>query len=114
MSAKQTTSQKMAQQAYERIAKPPSDEYLSFALSFPSLIHACGLAQAVVFAKAKKQEPYLDDLSAILRNVGRIGGSDDLDYQARAATASAYVQMSRDALRAAGWLKRYAEILSKD
>ncbi len=112
MIANQTTSQRMAQSAYERAKANPSDEYLSFARSFPALIHMCGLAQAIVFAKAKNSS-YLGDLAAVLHSVGRIGGSDDLDHEARTATASTYVQISRDALKAASWLKRYAEILSK-
>jgi CRISPR-associated protein Cmr5 len=113
MIPKQTMSQRMAQRAYECTKQEPSDDYLSFARSFPALIHTCGLAQAVVFAKTKAPPGYLGDLAAVLHSVGRIGDSDDLDRAARTATTSAYVQISRDALKAASWLKRYAEILSK-
>lgn len=50
----QTNSQKMAQAAYKRIAdRKPDREFVSFARSFPSLIHSCGLAQAVAFANVK-------------------------------------------------------------
>jgi CRISPR-associated protein Cmr5 len=113
MIAKQTSSQRMAQSAYERTKREQSEDYLSFARSFPALIHTCGLAQAVVFAKAKGQDTYLSNLEAVLRSVGRISDSNDLDSEARTASASAYVQISRDALKAASWLKRYAEVVSK-
>jgi CRISPR-associated protein Cmr5 len=113
MIAKQTTSQRMAQSAYERTKREQSEDYLSFARSFPALIHTCGLAQAVVFAQAKGQKVYLADLAAVLHSVGRIGDEGDLDHEARTASASAYVQISRDALKAASWLKRYAEVVSK-
>ena len=71
MSAKvHTRSQKMAQVAYEAVcrckeeSKDPKDfkDYRSFALSFPALIHNCGLAQAFTFAAAKKQAEYAKHL----------------------------------------------------
>ena len=67
----QTNSQKMAQAAYDSVRRRVSpgglpEKYASFARSFPSLVHTCGLAQAVAFAKAKSHGQYLDDLAAIL------------------------------------------------
>lgn len=129
-----TYSQKMAQEAYERVAaRHLSKEYVSFAREFPTLIHACGLAQAIAFARAKArraEEPgatenqgetvetgtnhygaYLKDLVAVLKAIGHseVTSTDALAHQTRMLDVPAYVRMSRNALRAAGWLKRYVE-----
>jgi CRISPR-associated protein Cmr5 len=107
----QTNSQKMAQTAYQQIAKRnPDPEFTSFARSFPSLVHACGLAQAVAFAKAKKREQYLNDLAAVLKAAGHFENEPvDLAKATREYPVPAYVRLSRNALQAAGWLKRYVE-----
>jgi len=118
----QTNSQKMAQTAYQRIQdrKTPQQklvkEFTSFARSFPSLIHACGLAQAVAFAEARaaKSRPhgeYLEDLAAVLSAVGYSDAATPgaLACATRESTVLPYLRLSRDALAAAGWLKRYVE-----
>lgn len=117
-----TNSQKMAQAAYKRIDdRKPDREFASFARSFPSLIHACGLAQAVAFAQAKgtsekgkeKKPPgkYLEDLAAVLAAVGHSDAAtaDTLEAATRESPVPAYIRLSRNALQAAGWLKRYVE-----
>lgn len=108
----QTNSQKMAQIAYQRIdIRKPDREFAAFARSFPSLIHACGLAQAVAFARAKKRGEYLDDLAAVLNAIGlcEAVSADGLERATREHSVQAYVRLSRNALQAAGWLKRYIE-----
>lgn len=113
----QTNSQRMAQAAYQRIReRNPNGEFVSFARSFPSLVHACGLTQAVAFAKAKHREQYLDDLAAVLSAAGHSGtaSADSLARATREHSVSAYVRLSRDALRAAGWLKRYVEAVAPE
>ncbi len=108
----QTNGQKMAQAAYTRIAARKLDaEFASFARSFPSLIHACGLAQAVAFAEAKGRGEYLDDLTAVLKEGGHAEGTskDALAKASREIAVPAYLRLSRNALQAAGWLKRYVE-----
>jgi len=119
-----TNSQRMAQAAYKRIAaRKPDSEFASFARSFPSLIHSCGLAQAVAFAQAKgtseksKEKPpgkYLDDLAAVLAAVGHSDAAtaDTLKAATRESPVPAYIRLSRNALQAAGWLKRYVEAVS--
>ncbi len=122
-----TNSQKMAQAAYRRIVdRKPDREYASFARSFPSLIHDCGLAQAVAFAQAKgtsekgkeKKPPgkYLEDLAAVLAAVGHydVATADKLETATRDSPVPAYVRLSRNALQAAGWLKRYVEAVSPE
>lgn len=123
----QTNSQKMAQAAYKRIAdRKPDREFVSFARSFPSLIHSCGLAQAVAFAnvkgaaeKGKEKKPpgkYLDDLAAVLAVVGHSDAAtaDKLEKKTRDAIVPVYVRLSRNALQAAGWLKRYVEAVAPE
>lgn len=113
----QTNTQKMAQAAYQRIVqrivqRKPNKEFASFARGFPSLVHSCGLAQAVVFAKSKgHHEEYLEDLAAVLGAIGHseANSPDALERTIREQSVAAYVRLSRNALQAAGWLKRYVE-----
>ena len=119
----QTNSQKMAQAAYASVRKRVDpkenglpEKYASFARSFPSLVHACGLAQAVAFAKAKDREQYLDDLATVLAAAGHpeIAAADKLETQTRNIPVAAYVRLSRNALQAAGWLKRYVDAVAPE
>ena len=109
-----TTSQTMAQKAFERInARPPDKPYASFAREFPRLVHSCGLAQALAFARAKEepQKHYADDLAAVLTAAGhvRVATAKELADRTRDLPVNQYIRLSRDALAAAIWLKRYAE-----
>ncbi len=107
----QTNSQKMSQAAYERIqARHPNQEFFNFAREFPSLIHSCGLAQAVAFAKAKKCETYLSDLTEVLKAAGHPQLTDLVKTVSQSEMdVTTYIRLSRHALQAAGWIKRYVE-----
>jgi CRISPR-associated protein Cmr5 len=115
----QTKSQRIAQAAYKQVAERQTSagfkDYSSFAKKFPALVHTCGLAQAVAFALAKGERGYLDDLAVVLRAGGHtdIDDGNTLDKQSRELPFSGYLRLSRDALAAASWLKRYAEALEK-
>ncbi|HEX8204196.1 MAG TPA: type III-B CRISPR module-associated protein Cmr5 [Isosphaeraceae bacterium] len=113
-----TRSQRLAQAAYARIDKGGKlvPEYVSFAKKFPALIHTCGLAQAVAFALAKKQSGYVEDLAAVLKASGHpeITSAQTLDDQTRTQQLSGYLRLSRDAIHAAGWLKRYVEAAGEE
>lgn len=107
-----TDSQKMAQTAHHRIAHgTPDRDFRSFARSFPSLVHSCGLAQAIAFANAKGHDRYLADLAAVLSAIGHSEAAsvDNLQRATREHSISAYIRLSRSALQAASWLKRYVE-----
>ncbi len=117
-----TRSQKLAQVAYARIAKygKPEKEFVSFAKKFPALIHTCGLAQAVAFADAKRKKDrpdggpeccYLEDLAAVLKGSEQhdVPSAESLKKQTREQPVSGYLRLSRDAINAASWLKRYVE-----
>ena len=114
--------QRMAQKAFEkansRSAKNDKfDDYCGFARGFPSLLHTCGLVQAVTFAAAAKdsqkyKKELLEDLKEILIAGGMAfspGEGNDLPEQARRADQQAYLVLGRRCLQAAIWLKRYAE-----
>jgi len=121
----QVRSQRVAQAAFERVssrvdggAVDKLSNYRSFAQAFPTLIHTCGLAQATAFARAKGEEQgeVLEDLARVLsqRNGETLHeaaiGQGAQATEAKAALMS-YLKLSRDALFAATWIKRYAEAL---
>ncbi len=107
-----TRSQQWAERAFERVTRRAgraTKEYVSFTKSFPALIHTCGLVQALAFAQAKDRDDLLEDLANVLDKP-----KDHLMSESREADTVAYLRLSRDALAAAGWLKRYVEALLED
>lgn len=117
-------SQRMAQAAFGRVQQKKErqekyrKEYRSFAREFPTLVHQCGLAQAVAFAQAKKdhQLDFVNDLAAVLTAAGHadIADANALAGQTRSLQVIGYVRLSRDALDASVWLKRYVEALFEE
>ena len=100
-----TKEQQMAQAAFERVQGRDSgfEEYSSFALAFPALVHSCGLAQALAFAQAKGRTDYLSDLENVL------GEGRDFCTRSREAELMEYMRLSRRALAASSWIKRYCQ-----
>lgn len=118
-----TRSQKLAQiafpciqQRHSKLSEKQFKEYVSFAKKFPALIHTCGLAQAVAFALAKQEADYISDLTAVIRAAGHteITDSEPLHHHARQQELGGYLRLSRDAINAASWLKRYVEAAGED
>jgi CRISPR-associated protein Cmr5 len=118
-----TRSQRLAQAAFPRIQsrmqglrEKAFDEYRSFVKKFPALIHTCGLAQAVAFALAKQENDYIEDLAEVLRDSGHpeITSAQTLHERARTQPLSGYLRLSRDAINAASWLKRYVEAAGEE
>ena len=120
--SRQTRSQGLAQTAYLQIAnhikkqtgdgqKKPAKEFISTVKKFPALIHTCGLAQAVAFAMAKKDHEYVGYLAAVLQASGHseVTNAESLGERARRSDLNSYLRLSRDAIAAASWLKRYVE-----
>ena len=109
-----TKEQKMAQKAYALISSRQNesdfDDYKSFALAFPSLIHTCGLVQAVAFACAKKKNKYVEDLQAVFNEID----TGNLQTRSREAPIMEYMRISRHALAAASLLKRYCQAAGGD
>jgi CRISPR-associated protein Cmr5 len=120
----QTRSQQYAQVAFPAVQRhypePTRDlskeqkEYRTVAKKFPSLIHTCGLAQAIAFYQAKGHTDYLDDLAKVVGHAGHpeIKDAKSLAEHSRSDKLSLYMRLSRDTLKAAGWLKRYVEALA--
>ncbi|GIW75940.1 MAG: hypothetical protein KatS3mg104_1003 [Phycisphaerae bacterium] len=113
-----TRSQRLAQAAYAQIARhtkngtrKPDKEFVTTVKKFPALIHTCGLAQAVAFALAKQDKEYIGYLEAVLKAAGytAITEQKTLCEHARESPLTDYLRLSRDAIDAASWLKRYVE-----
>ena len=106
----QTKNQVRAQRAFkavkERVEGKDAEDYRSFALKFPALLHSCGLVQSVAFANAKK-----DHYAKVLNDVQEVMGIDDLTQESQKASLTEYMRLSREALAAATWVKRYTEAL---
>jgi len=119
-----TRSQQYAQAAFPAVQRhypqPTKDlskeqkEYRTVAKKFPSLIHTCGLAQAIAFYQAKGHTDYLSDLAEVLKQASHpeIKDAKSLAEHSRTDQLSVYMRLSRDALTAAGWIKRYVEALA--
>jgi CRISPR-associated protein Cmr5 len=111
-----TRQQRMAQSAFTHVSRRGPGipkEYRSFALSFPSLIQAAGLCQAVAFAQAKggKNKDVLDDVVATLTESNSYQGSFEEDVRQKGV--GEYLRLTRLTLQAATWVKRYVEALNK-
>ncbi len=112
-----TKDQKLAEAAYSRVIIRKNQprfnfaEYVSFAMSFPTLIHTCGLVQAVAFAEAKDMGAYVEDLCEVFK---AIDVDDDIHSLARTAELAEYTRISRHALSASTWIKRYCQAMKGD
>ena len=112
-----TKDQKLAEAAYSRVIIRKNQprfnfaEYVSFAMSFPTLIHTCGLVQAVAFAEAKNMGAYVEDLHEVFK---AIDVDDDIHEMARSAELAEYTRISRHALSASTWIKRYCQAMKGD
>jgi|UniRef100_A0A7C4QNI8 CRISPR-associated protein Cmr5 len=120
----QTRSQQYAQAAFPAVQRhypqatkdlsKEQKEYRTVAKKFPSLIHTCGLAQAIAFYQAKGHTDYLADLASVVSRAGHpeITNAQSLAEHSRTAQLSLYMRLSRNTLMAAGWIKRYVEALA--
>lgn len=107
-----TRGQRMAQRAFARVEmRTGNKEYASFAKAYPALIHAAGLCQAVAFAQTKRFE-LLDDLVATMY-LPNVPDRAALAKRSREAPVTEYLHLSRVALEAAVWIKRYVEALDR-
>lgn len=118
MSALQVRSHQVARAAYSRVdarkAGPSTREYGALAHKLPALILQHGLAHASGFLLAKGEKHHhalLDDLAVILRDTGTQNCADGkaLHQAAIKADLAQTMQLTRRALEASGWLKRYVQ-----
>lgn len=117
-----TRSQYYAERAWGCVQSLPSDasnptvsgtaqDYRSHATSLPVMILQCGLAQTLAFVQHKgvKDNSYRDwhtHLHLVLDKAG-----SDLASKSRTVGVMDYMLLTRQAVEAASWLKRYAEAI---
>jgi CRISPR-associated protein Cmr5 len=105
-----TNRQAFAERAFQRIKARRGTgeaEYARIAKRFPSLIHNCGLAQAVAFLQAKSGSELLGDLAFVVHGSEQTHGV--FAEETRNADLGRYLLLTQQALEASTWLKRYAE-----
>lgn len=100
---------------HNKIEHEYASKYRALALSFPIMVLQSGLAQATGFLQAKSSgdneyQLYLSDLAGIL---GKSSG-ENLHQAVIDSSLPDYQQLTRQALDASGWLKRYAQALLKE
>ncbi len=115
-----TNQQKYAQKAFEQaneIAKTHKEgsayrqKYGSMSHKLPLLIRKAGLAQALAFVQAKKEEAYndlLDDLAGAVAWSGATTGKQ-LAVKSRSEHLDGYILLTRRITAALIWYKRFAE-----
>lgn len=94
-----------------KMAQSLSAKYRTLALNFPSMILQSGLSQAVGFLLAKGKEEHTQLLTHLAE---LLTGKDDgqaLHSHILQANISEYQLLTRKALDAASWLKRYTQAL---
>jgi len=114
-----TRTQRLALIAFDEVNKQGvTKESRSFALSFPTLVHTCGLCQAVAFANTKKEigRAYLEVLARALMEIGHTTATDRSALSRAILTMGVgdYIRISRDSLIAANFIKRYVEAAYTD
>lgn len=122
-----TREQQRAALAYETIAAMDAlaaefkTKYGSLCLKMPAMLQQNGLCQAISFyeAKAGGASPETDERARYLRDLSRLAlvanaaDSSVLASRARNDELDAYLQLSREVMQCAVWLKRYAEAVLK-
>jgi CRISPR/Cas system CMR-associated protein Cmr5 small subunit len=90
------------------------DKYVSCARSFPALIHHAGLSQALAFLRANEPITYCEDLVETLKagsvSITNIGV---LLTKAQTDPIPDYMQLTRDCMRAARWIKTAVDALEE-
>jgi CRISPR-associated protein Cmr5 len=88
--------------------------YRTLALTFPNMILQSGLSQATGFLQAKgklEHTIYLNNLAHVM--AGGLNDGASLHQRAIASDMVSYQQLTRRALEASAWLKRYTQALLK-
>ncbi len=112
-----TRQQERAAEAYRRVVavkdggsgKTELEQYGRQCLRLPAMIQQAGLCQAVAFLQAKAKSSPQSPFAMALTDLAGVMGEADLPRTAREANLVAYLQLTREALRSAEWMKRYAE-----
>jgi CRISPR-associated protein Cmr5 len=109
---------RVASAAYQQVSArqdvPDKKKYGAIAHKLPGMILQNGLAQATGFLLAKDGNEHrmlLDDLNAVLRAGGTLDVPDRqaLHLAIIGANLGQTLKLTRHALEAAGWIKRYVQ-----
>ena len=117
-----TRSQLFAQKAQAAVASweanldaKPLQEIVSLAKSFPAYVQTCGLIQALAFAESKRKPDQAcnlyDDFLSVLNALTPNNANQITTQTLINSVALEYMRISRLALEAATWLKRYASVI---
>ncbi|MDO5650907.1 MAG: type III-B CRISPR module-associated protein Cmr5 [Moraxella sp.] len=102
---------KYAGLAYPLVEKVKNSDveakYRTLALNFPTMIMQAGLAQAIGFLKAKGK----DEHTLLLQHIETVLKINDLHVKTIKSNISEYQLLTRQAIEAASWLKRYTQAL---
>ena len=94
----------------KKMEKDPFEaKYRTLALNFPTMIMQSGLAQAIGFLMAKGK----DEHKIILQHIQTILDRPNLHTDILASDIGQYQLLTRQALDATAWLKRYTQALLK-
>lgn len=106
----------LVQAYYENESKKAQKRYGVMAQKLPVLIHSAGLAQALAFVEAKatgsNERPY-HQLLGDLANVMGFESRDALLARSREAQLSEYAHLTRRAILALTWFKRFSQSILK-
>lgn len=106
-----------AKRAYPLVESLVNDEiegkYRTLALNFPTMILQSGLAQAIGFLKAKGKAEHQKLLAHIEEILYPNSQNPDLPEQVLNSDVVNYQRLTRNALDASSWLKRYTQALLK-
>jgi len=114
----QTNQQKFATTAFNQVVKEVKgkgntycQKYGSMSHKLPLLIRTAGLAQALAFVRAKKEEAYNDLLNHLATNVAwpGVATGEQLAAKSRSEHLDGYILLTRRVSAALIWYKRFAE-----
>lgn len=104
-------SKKYAELAYPLVEKIKGTEteakYRTLALTFPTMIMQSGLAQGIGFLMAKDEARH----QKMLAHLKKLLNNDNLYADILRSDITTYQKLTRDAIEASSWLKRYTQAL---
>ncbi len=111
----QTREQMYAARVYAQVSglsgamsEEDRKKYGAMAHKLPILIRSAGLAQALVFVKARSEEPPQKLLEHLAATVGA-GSAEMLLRRSREDSLLTYMRLTHDVLAALLWYKRFAQ-----
>ncbi|VEG12221.1 type III-B CRISPR module-associated protein Cmr5 [Moraxella cuniculi] len=115
----QIRTQKYAEIAYPLVEDVKNDakmeaKYRTLALAFPTMIMQSGLVQAIGFLMAKNEDHHKKILDHLTKLLDHQITPKDLYKKIYKSDIAEYQLLTRKAIEASGWLKRYAQALLKD